>query len=171
MGTPKRMAPWFTVGLSTNVGFERYESNNAASSTSDNQGIYTNNPFMQVYNLLPYDSPYYYTFNDKGDIVFGDRANYYHYSGSTDPNYFNRKAFVGKRTNLTAMMTLYEQINPINGLTLRAQQNVNAYDYRTLHRLISFGTLRECRGIPLRRPAGDRLLRKGLRRFYLQGNP
>ena len=125
-----KIKPWFTVGLSTNVGFERYESNNAASSTSDNKGIYSNNPFMQVYNLLPYDSPYYYTFNDKGDIVFGDRANYYHYSGTTDPNYFNRKAFVGKRTNLTAMMTLYEQINPIKGLTLRAQQNVNAYDYR-----------------------------------------
>ena len=62
--------------------------------------------------------------------MFGDRAKYYHYSGSVDPNYFNEKAYVGKRTNLTAMMTLYEQITPIKGLTIRAQQNVNAFDYR-----------------------------------------
>lgn len=125
-----KIKPWLSMGVSTNVGFERYETNNAASSTSENQGVYTNNPFMQVYNLLPYDSPYYYSFNDRGDIVFGDRAKYYHYSGSVDPNYFNEKAYVGKRTNLTAMMTLYEQITPIKGLTIRAQQNVNAFDYR-----------------------------------------
>ncbi len=126
-----KIKPWLTMGLSANVGFETYETNSAASSTSDNAGIYSNNPFMQVYNLLPYDSPYYYSFNDNGDIVFGDRAKYYHYSGTMDPNYFNRKAYTGKRTNLTAMMTLYEQINPIKGLTIRAQQNVNAFDYRS----------------------------------------
>ena len=126
-----KIKPWLTVGLSTNVGFERYESNSAASSTSENNGIYTNNPFMQVYNMLPYDSPYYYSFNENGDIVFGDRAKYYHYSGVVDPNYINSYINRSKRTNLTAMMTLYEQINPVKGLTLRAQQNVNAFDYRS----------------------------------------
>lgn len=127
-----KVKPWLSMGISTNVGFERYESNNAASSTSDNKGIYTNNPFMQVYNMLPYDSPYYYSFNENGDIVYGERAKYYHYSAIADPNYLNEKYFGGsKRTNLTAMMTLYEQLNPIKGLTIRAQQNVNAFDYRS----------------------------------------
>lgn len=125
-----KLKNWLQVGISANVGFEKYATNNAADSESSNNGIYTNNPFYMVYNLLPYDSPYYYSFNQNGDIVFGDRANYYHYSQKTDPNYFNRKAFNGKRTNLTAMVTLYEQIMPVKGLTIRAQQNVNAFDYR-----------------------------------------
>ena len=125
-----KLKNWLQVGISANVGFEKYATNNAADSESSNNGIYTNNPFYMVYNLLPYDSPYYYSFNENGDIVFGDRAKYYHYSQTTDPNYVNRKAFNGKRTNLTAMVTLYEQIMPVKGLTIRAQQNVNAYDYR-----------------------------------------
>lgn len=125
-----KLKNWLQVGISANVGFEKYATNNAADSESSNNGIYSNNPFYMVYNLLPYDSPYYYSFNQNGDIVFGDRANYYHYSQKTDPNYFNRKAFNGKRTNLTAMVTLYEQIMPVKGLTIRAQQNVNAFDYR-----------------------------------------
>lgn len=125
-----KLKNWLQVGISANVGFEKYATNNAADSESSNNGIYTNNPFYMVYNLLPYDSPYYYSFNQNGDIVFGDRANYYHYSQKTDPNYYNRKAFNGKRTNLTAMVTLYEQIMPVKGLTIRAQQNVNAFDYR-----------------------------------------
>ena len=125
-----KLKNWLQVGISANVGFEKYATNNAANSESSNSGIYSNNPFYMVYNLLPYDSPYYYSFNENGDIVFGDRAKYYHYSQTTDPNYVNRKTFNGKRTNLTAMVTLYEQIMPVKGLTIRAQQNVNAYDYR-----------------------------------------
>lgn len=125
-----KLKNWLQVGISANVGFEKYATNSAADSDSENNGIYSNNPFYKVYNLLPYDSPYYYSFNQNGDIVFGDRANYYHYSQTIDPNYVNRKAFNGKRTNLTAMVTLYEQIMPVKGLTIRAQQNVNAFDYR-----------------------------------------
>ena len=114
-----KLKNWLQVGISANVGFEKYATNNAADSESSNNGIYTNNPFYMVYNLLPYDSPYYYSFNQNGDIVFGDRANYYHYSQKTDPNYYNRKAFNGKRTNLTAMVTLYEQIMPVKGFDYR----------------------------------------------------
>lgn len=125
-----KLKNWLQVGISANVGFEKYATNSAADSDSENNGIYSNNPFFKVYNLLPYDSPYYYSFDQNGDIVFGDRAKYYHYSQTIDPNYLNRKAFNGKRTNLTAMVTLYEQIMPVKGLTIRAQQNVNAFDYR-----------------------------------------
>ena len=125
-----KVKPWLTVGISANAGLERYETNSAASYDSESNGVYTNNPFLSSYIMLPYDSPYYYSFNDNGDIVFGERAKFYHYSGYTDPNYFNSLVYKGKRTNLTAMMTLYEQINPIKGLTIRAQQNVNAFDNR-----------------------------------------
>ena len=121
---------WLSVGLSSNFGYEKSTNNSAAAGDSDNGGYYTNNPFVQAYNLLPYDSPRYYSFNDNGDIVYGDKAVYYHYSGDQDANYVNKLYMNPLRTNLTAMMTLYEQIRPVKGLTIRAQQAVNAYDYR-----------------------------------------
>ena len=115
---------WFSVGISSNLGYQRYETN--ANAT----GRYTTNAFASAYSLLPYDSPYYYTINDKGDIVYGDEAVYYHFGQTYNPNWLTNVLSNGKRSNVTATITLYEQINPLKGLTLRAQQNVNAYDYR-----------------------------------------
>ncbi|MDE6099629.1 MAG: TonB-dependent receptor plug domain-containing protein, partial [Paramuribaculum sp.] len=138
---------WFSVGLSTNFGYEKSTSNSAAAGNSDNGGYYSNNPFVQAYNLLPYDSPRYYSFNENGDIVYGDKAIYYHYSGQQDANYFNRNYINPDRTTVTAMMTLYEQINPLKGLTIRAQQAVNAFDYRS--------SLFRFAGEPFYTPMGD----------------
>lgn len=115
---------WLKVGMSSTLGFQSYEQNQATD------GFYFQNPFAGAYTTLPYDSPYYYTFNDKGDIVYGDRAKYYKYSDAVDPNYYTEISLPGKKTNLTANVNLYEQINPIKGLTLRAQQAVTGYDYR-----------------------------------------
>ncbi|MCM1348000.1 MAG: SusC/RagA family TonB-linked outer membrane protein [Firmicutes bacterium] len=122
---------WFQVGLSANFGYEKAHQNSAASPETGNGAYYSNNPFVQAYNLLPYDSPYYYSFNDKGDIVYGDKAIFYHYSGDQDANYVNRNFINGTRTNVTAMMTLYEQLTPVKGLTIRAQQAMNAFDFRS----------------------------------------
>ena len=36
----------------------------------------------------------------------------------------------GQKSTVTAMMNLYEQLTPIKGLTIRAQQAMNAFDYR-----------------------------------------
>ncbi len=115
---------WLSVGMSGNFGFESYETNAAAS------GNYYQNPFQMSNFYLPYDSPYYYSFDENGDIVYGERAKYYHYSGMIDPNYMGEKTLMGNRSNVSAMMNLYEQINPIKGLTIRAQQAMTAYDYR-----------------------------------------
>lgn len=116
---------WFKVGMSSTIGYQSYDQNQAAG------GFYFQNPFSGAYTMLPYDSPYYYSFNENGDIVYGDRAKYYKYSEAVDPNYYSEITLKGKRSHLTANMNLYEQINPLKGLTLRAQQSVTGYDSRS----------------------------------------
>ena len=116
---------WFRIGFQSNLGFRSYETNSAASYAGT---FYTNNPIVQSYMMLPYDSPRYYTIED-GKIVYGEKAVWYKYSNDADAN-FVTKLNHGKRSSVTANIMIYEQINPIKGLTLRAQQAVDAYDYR-----------------------------------------
>ncbi len=115
---------WFQVGLNGNMGYEAYESNGNAT------GRYSSNPFSASYALLPYDTPYYYSFDENGNIVRGEEAKYYHYSQMYNPNWLSQVLSNSKRTNVTAMLNLYEQITPLKGLTIRAQQAMNAFDYR-----------------------------------------
>lgn len=134
---------WFTVGFSGNLGYEKSESNSAAAGdqSDNNGGVYTNNPFLSAYNLLPFDAPYYYSFDENGNIIYGDHAEYLHYSGQSNPNDFNRLAWPhANKTTVTAMLNLYEQIQPIKGLTIRAQQALNAFDYRTSNHRPAYGT-------------------------------
>ena len=131
---------WFSIGFSGNLGYEKYETN-SASDPSSNGAVYTNNPFLAAYNLLPFDSPYYYTFDNNGNMIFGNRADYYHYSGQSDPNYFNSLAWPhANRTNVSAMLNLYEQITPLKGLTIRAGQALTAFDYRNSNHRPEYGT-------------------------------
>ena len=132
---------WFAIGFSGNLGYEKYETNTAAAYNSDNGGVYTNNPFLSAYNLLPFDAPYYYTFDDNGNIIYGDHADYLHYSAQSNPNDFNRLAWPhANRTNVSAMLNLYEQITPLKGLTIRAQQALTAFDYRNSNHRPEYGT-------------------------------
>lgn len=116
---------WLRIGLQTNLGYTKYENNSSISS--DN--IYINNPMVFARMALPYDSPNYYTIEDNGSIKYGDRAMKLHYSGWQTPDFYT-SIRDQHRTRVTANVNLYEQINPIQGLILRAQQSVDAYDYR-----------------------------------------
>ena len=139
-----KVADWLRIGLQTNVGYTKYE-NNAAVSSSE---VYANNPMVFARMAFPYDSPNYYTFDENGNIQWGEKAMYLHYCGLQSPDFLT-STINRARTNLTANVNLYEQLNPIAGLTIRAQQAVNGFDYR-LH----------SRGIPYESyltPMGDQL--------------
>lgn len=116
---------WLQVGLSSNLGYESYMTNGYSTSR------HTANAFNAAETLLPYDLPYYYSFDDNGNMIRGDKAMFYHYSKKYDPNWMSA-AYNGhnKRSNLSGMMNLYEQLTPVKGLTVRAQQAVTAFDYR-----------------------------------------
>ena len=76
---------------------------------------------------LPYDTPYYYSFDENGNMIKGDRAAKLHYSGVTMPWFINSQRDV-KRKQVTLNMSLNEQLTPIEGLTFTAVQSLFGYD-------------------------------------------
>ncbi len=130
-----RVNDWLRVGLQANLGYTKYGTNSQIS----NSGIYIANPMVFARMAFPYDSPYYYTINDNGQIQYGDRAMTMHYFGYNSPEWIY-KINQQSRSNVTANLNLYEQINPIKGLTIKAQQAVNAFDYRLDNKWIPYET-------------------------------
>ena len=119
-----RLNKWFKAGLQINLGTNTYEQNNEAEADKP----YLENPLVFSRLALPYDSPKYYSFDNDGKIVYGDRAQWLKYSDLMAPSWNNQnRDYVSKR--LTLNINAFEQINPIEGLTLRAQQAIDGYDY------------------------------------------
>ena len=119
-----RIKSWLKVGLQSNLGFNQYETNNEVNA----DGIYGTNPAVFARQAFPYDSPYYYTVDDNGNIQWGDRAQYLHFTQMSTVDFVNDTRNV-QRKQVTANINLYEELTPIKGLTIRAQQAVDAYDY------------------------------------------
>ncbi len=116
---------WFRIGFSGNTGLRKSKIN----LEDDDDDLYLNNPMLLSRMALPYDSPYNYSFNDNGDIVYGSPTEKLHYSGITMPWYLYSYNHYG-RNRISANLRLYEQINPIKGLTIKAQQAMEGYDNR-----------------------------------------
>ncbi len=119
---------WLRFGFSANLGYESFETNSNVTTS----GVYAANPLVAARRALPVDAPYYWTETTDGDAtVFNKlgKADYLHFTQIATPDYYGTW-YKGKRTNVTANVTLWEQINPIKGLTIRAQQAVSGYDYR-----------------------------------------
>lgn len=123
-----RVNSWFRAGLQTNLGYMRSETNNESSAIYSGSGVYITNPMVFIRKAMPYDSPNYYVIED-GKPVFGEKAQYLHYSQMPTPRYIQEGRSVW-RNRLTINATLFEQITPLKGLIIRAQQAVDAYDYR-----------------------------------------
>ena len=119
-----RVKSWLKVGLQSNLGFNQYETNNEVNA----DGIYGTNPAVFARQAFPYDSPYYYTVDENGNIQWGERAQYLHFTQMPTVDYINDNREV-TRKQVTANINLYEELTPIKGLTIRAQQAVDAFDY------------------------------------------
>ena len=129
-----RLNRWFKAGVQLNLGTNSYQQNNEAEATDN---LYTSNPMLFSRLALPYDAPKYYSFDDNGNIVWGNRADKLKYSGLTHPSFVNENRSY-KKNNLTLMLNAFEQLNPIEGLTIRAQQAMDGYDYTTDNRYIPY---------------------------------
>lgn len=123
---------WFRVGFQGTMGYNKYETNAESDATYSGDGLYSSNPMILSQWAFPYDSPYYYTIEDD-KIVWGDKAQYLHYSQKQLPSFgYGQKHSYTTRLNFNG--NIFEQINPVKGLTIRAQQSVDAYDSRRSHR-------------------------------------
>ena len=120
-----RVNRWFKVGAQVNLGTNTYRQN---VEQQDNNDIYLSNPMVFARMAFPYDSPRYYTFDEKGNIVYGERAQHLLYSDLNCPWWINSHRDETQK-RLTLNINAFEQINPVAGLTLRAQQSLDGYDY------------------------------------------
>ena len=119
-----RVNRWLKMGVQTNLGSNSYQQNNEAGADA----VYTSNPMVFARMAMPYDSPNYYKINSEGKIEWGDRAQMLKYTGRQVPWWVNDNREYTKK-NLTLNLNAYEQLNPIEGLTIRAQQSLEGYDY------------------------------------------
>lgn len=120
--------PWLKVGFSGNFTYEKYRTNGVASYAGN---FYMQGPIFQAYACLPYDSPVYYSIVDGKLNYTGQKADWYPYTfGGTIASDAYENLNIGSSNQITANATIYEQLTPIKGLIIRAQQNVYAYDQR-----------------------------------------
>ncbi len=120
-----RLNKYFKVAYNANFGVQDYSVNSAWNDTSN---IYLNNPLVAARMALPYDLPYYYSFDELGNMIKGDRAAKLYYSGLTMPWWSISQSDV-QRKRITLNMSLNEQITPIEGLTFTAAQSLFGYEY------------------------------------------
>lgn len=128
-----RLNRWFKAGVQLNLGTNSYQQNNEAEASD----LYTSNPMIFSRLAMPYDAPNYYSFDENGNIIWGNRADKLKYSGLMHPSFVNENRS-NKKNNLTLMLNAFEQLNPIEGLTIRAQQAMDGYDYTTDNRYIPY---------------------------------
>ena len=128
-----RLNRWFKAGVQLNLGTNSYQQNNEAEASD----LYTSNPMIFSRLAMPYDAPNYYSFDDNGNIIWGNRADRLKYSNLMHPSFVNENRSY-KKNNLTLMLNAFEQLNPIEGLTIRAQQAMDGYDYTQDNRYIPY---------------------------------
>ena len=150
---------WLKVGLQSNLGYSQYETNNETESSS----IYSSSPSVFARFALPYDSPRFYTFDDNGNIQWGDRATHLLYSGLTTPNFVNDNRDVQRRI-VTANINLYQELTPIKGLTVRAQQSIDAYDMTLSNIGLPYEAFKTPMGTSV--PARDGYRQESFSRYY-----
>ena len=68
-----RLNRWFKAGVQLNLGSTSYNQNYEAEVGVSEEGIMLS-PMLLARMAMPYDAPRYYSFDDKGNIVWGDRA-------------------------------------------------------------------------------------------------
>lgn len=152
-----RVSPWLRLGFQSNLGYTKYQTNSESNATYSGGGLYKTNPMLFARIALPYDSPYYYTFDENGKIVWGERSRYLHYSQVPTPREIMDSRSVWNN-RVTVNATLSEQLNPVKGLTIRAQQNVDGYDSRSKGLTFPF--------TPIITPMGDPWTNDGMTEGY-----
>ena len=128
---------WLKVGMQSNLGYNRYELN---SENEDRNNLYVQNPVTFSRLALPYDTPYEYTI-ENGQLIRGAKAKRLHYTGSwTTPSFIddNRKT---TRDIVSGNINLFEELTPVKGLTVRAQQALDAYDYTLKHQVYPYDAI------------------------------
>lgn len=121
---------WFKVGANVGLGYQQYET----SVT----GWYSQTATMTAISEAPYNSPYELTEGPDGKLIRGEEYVYFPWSKGVNPLYYYRKNPNNVNKALLNGNTFLE-IKPLEGLTIRAAQAIDATDLRqSANRLPSY---------------------------------
>ena len=122
-----RVTDWLKMGANIGVSYQDYITNGFASQ-SDNFGY---NPIHASNYYLPWQTPYEIKTDEQGKsyVDYSSERNYF-----PETNLYNIYYLMDlqPQSYTTARLngSTYLELTPIKGLTIRAQQNLEAFDYR-----------------------------------------
>lgn len=120
-----RLNRFFKVGFNSNFGDQRYKVNREWNNASS--GIYSANPLVFARQAMPFDAPYYYHYDENGNIVKDGKAYGLLYTNMPTPEFYDmyRKQ---DAEQVTLNIGINEVFTPMDGLTFTAQQSLYGYD-------------------------------------------
>lgn len=118
-----RLNRFFKVGFNSNFGDQRYVVNREQNA----EGIYSANPLVFARQAMPFDAPYYYHYDENGNIVKDGKAYGLLYSNLSTPEFYDMyRKQDGEQVTLN--IGINETFTPMEGLTFTAQQSLFGYD-------------------------------------------
>ena len=115
-----QITKWLKFGANVALTYSKY--------STITTGWYTQSPILQTVTGLPYYTPYELIYNEDGTISYGDVQQVYPWDNMIDLNEYY-KYNTNDRESVNLMGQTYFQITPVKGLTIRAQQAIDAFDY------------------------------------------
>ena len=120
-----RLNRFFKVAFNSNFGDQRYKVNREWNASSS--GVYSANPLVFARQAMPFDAPYYYHYDENGNIVKDGKAYGLLYTDMPTPEFYDmyRKQ---DAEQVTLNIGINEVFTPMEGLTFTAQQSLYGYD-------------------------------------------
>ena len=122
-----RVTDWLKMGANIGVSYQDYITNGFASQSTN----YEYNPIHASNYYLPWQTPYEIKTDEQGNsyVDYSSERNYF-----PEMNLYNIYYLmdIQPASYTTARLngSTYLELTPIKGLTIRAQQNLEAFDYR-----------------------------------------
>ena len=120
---------WLKMGMNIGMTYQEYQTTPYMTSQQNSFG----NVMYAINNLPQWFSPYALKTDESGNpyVDYNEKLNDWSAVGSAiyDPTYLS-EIQPSVRTIARVNASAYQEITPIKGLTLKAQQSVEGYDYR-----------------------------------------
>ena len=122
-----RVTDWLKMGANIGVSYQDYITNGFASQSTN----YGYNPIHASNYYLPWQTPYEIKTDEQGNsyVDYSSERNYFPEMSLYNIYYLmdlQPQSYTTARLNGST----YLELTPIKGLTIRAQQNLEAFDYR-----------------------------------------
>ena len=115
-----QISKWLKFGANVALTYNKYHTITT--------GWYSQSPILQSVTGLPYYTPYELIYNEDGTVSYGKVQQVYPWDNMIDLNEYY-KYNTNDRESVNLMGQTYFQLTPVKGLTIRAQQAIDAFDY------------------------------------------